>query len=73
MRIDKAYSPKSISNNKSLEVADELNVGRKMKKWIIQGDYVCKCPLCSGGFICDVDSLEKIGYCDYCFEEFKLL
>ena len=73
MLIRKEYSPDALLKSKSNQLADEFNVMDRMRKQIREGDFVCKCPICEFGFICCDDHLEKIGYCDGCFEEFKLL
>jgi hypothetical protein len=70
MKIRQEYSFQKLRRGR--DIADELNVAREMRKQIMGGEFVCKCPACEVGFLHLKDPVERIGQCDYCFEEIKL-
>lgn len=71
MKIRQKYSFQNLRRMK--DCADEINVARKMSDQIREDEFVCKCPACEFGFLHLEDPVERIGQCDYCFGEIKLL
>lgn len=51
------------------EIVKFLLKSRKIRKY---NDKIESCPNCNIGNIYEQDSIEKIGQCDYCFNEFRL-
>ena len=51
------------------EIVKFLLKSREIRK---HNDRIGLCPNCDIGNIYEQDSIEKIGQCDYCFDEFKL-
>lgn len=44
----------------------------KSKEVRKDNNKIDSCPNCNAGSIYEQDSIEKLGQCDYCFNEFKL-
>ena len=55
------------------DIADELVYLRYKTSGVRAGNKaICRCPNCSYGTVYEKYPFERIGQCDYCFEEIKL-